>query len=320
MALIGAGGAMLVALAALLGMGTGVTILSSGVPGFIPMAPTTALCLLLLGAVLFLHAHGPLNDAVLVIAQVTVPVVFAVGLAVAVLPVAGVALSPHLRLMSPATGLGLCLFAVGLFLSLPGTPGARPGPRRGDAATSLGVLTAFLGALILSSHLWASPILYGSGVVPMAATTALGLVLLGGALVAAGGPERFPARLLVGDSTAARLSRVFIPLAVILALVQGGLARLAEGKVHEAFSTGLELWLVVAITSAVVARVAHSLGSGIDELHAENRALISAIPDLVFTNRADGEFLAVNVSDSRRLFAGPELFLHRKVEDRKSVV
>jgi PAS domain S-box-containing protein len=48
---------------------------------------------------------------------------------------------------------------------------------------------------------------------------------------------------------------------------------------------------------------------------AHTRALISAIPDLIFTNRRDGEFLAVHAPDPKWLFLPAEAFLHQKVED-----
>lgn len=51
------------------------------------------------------------------------------------------------------------------------------------------------------------------------------------------------------------------------------------------------------------------------ESEAANRALISAIPDFIFTNRRDGEFLAVQASDPTSLMAPPETFLNRKVQD-----
>ena len=50
------------------------------------------------------------------------------------------------------------------------------------------------------------------------------------------------------------------------------------------------------------------------ESEAQTRALISAIPDLIFTNRRDGEFLAVHASDPKALFVPPDHFLHRRLE------
>ena len=45
---------------------------------------------------------------------------------------------------------------------------------------------------------------------------------------------------------------------------------------------------------------------------AENQALISAIPDLIFTNHRDGEFLAVHASYPGQLLAPTGAFLHRQ--------
>ena len=45
---------------------------------------------------------------------------------------------------------------------------------------------------------------------------------------------------------------------------------------------------------------------------ARNRALISAIPDLIFTNARDGEFLAYHASDVHWLLTPPDQFLGRK--------
>jgi len=51
------------------------------------------------------------------------------------------------------------------------------------------------------------------------------------------------------------------------------------------------------------------------ESEARNLALISAFPDLLFTNRRDGEYLAVHTSHPELLFAPPETFLHRKCDE-----
>ncbi len=49
------------------------------------------------------------------------------------------------------------------------------------------------------------------------------------------------------------------------------------------------------------------------ESETRNQALISAIPDIIFTNGRDGEYLTVHASDPSVLFAPAETFLHRKV-------
>ena len=48
---------------------------------------------------------------------------------------------------------------------------------------------------------------------------------------------------------------------------------------------------------------------------AQNRAFIRAIPDLIFLNRRDGEYLAVHAPAPELLAAPPDVVLHRKVGD-----
>jgi diguanylate cyclase (GGDEF)-like protein/PAS domain S-box-containing protein len=51
------------------------------------------------------------------------------------------------------------------------------------------------------------------------------------------------------------------------------------------------------------------------ESEAHNRALINAIPDLIFTNRRDGEYLTVQASNPGMLYLPPPFFLGKKVLD-----
>jgi signal transduction histidine kinase/ActR/RegA family two-component response regulator len=304
-------GAGVAAATGLLGLFPGLSRLGSVGVGFIAMAPATAGLLLSSAAVLFVQTWRPLQGlartVVLTLICLAITTVLLVATSVVDLSLPGGRLP-----MSPATGAAFGLVGLGLLLSL--LRGEHPARRLGDWTAGLGALTALVGLTVALSYLWTSPLLYGTTLVPMAINTALGLLCLGIALVATAGPASFPTRLLVGDSTAARLSRVFVPLAVATAAVQGVVSLLLAGSVHAALALSLAVTLVVSVTAAVVVRVAHSLGFAIDDLHARNRALISAIPDLVFTNRRDGEFLAVN-AEQRPLFIAPERFLHRKVED-----
>ncbi|MDP1827401.1 MAG: ATP-binding protein [Archangium sp.] len=296
----------------LLGVLPGLSRLGSVGSGFIPMAPATAGFFLFYAAVLFRQARRPWQGLA---KRALLALVFLACAASLLVAASGADLSlPGGRLpMSPATGAAFALAGLGVFLSLLREGREQAARWLGDWTAVPGTLTALVGLTVILSYLWPSPLLYGSAVVPMALNTALGLLCLGVALVATAGPESFPTRLVVGDSTAARLSRVFVPLAVASAVVQGASWLLVAGSLHEALALSLAVTLVVSVTAAVVVRFAHSLGFSIDELHARNRALISAIPDLVFTNRADGEFLAVNAQGP--LLVSPDHFLHRKVAD-----
>ncbi len=113
--------------------------------------------------------------------------------------------------MSPMTGAAFFLAGMGTILLLLGLRRARPSRRFRHWASSLGVLTVLGGSTVLLSYLIGSPLMYSGRTVPMAATTAIGFVFLGAALAAAAGPGSFPLRLVIGDSTSARLSRAFSP-------------------------------------------------------------------------------------------------------------
>ena len=58
-------------------------------------------------------------------------------------------------------------------------------------------------------------------------------------------------------------------------------------------------------------RVEQALGEG----EAQNRALIRAMPDLVFVNRRNGEFLFFHAPNPSLLAAPPEAILHRNISD-----
>ncbi len=51
------------------------------------------------------------------------------------------------------------------------------------------------------------------------------------------------------------------------------------------------------------------------ESEARNRAFIRAIPDLVFLNSRDGEYLSVHAPDPALLAAPPDTILHRKIQE-----
>jgi PAS domain S-box-containing protein len=55
--------------------------------------------------------------------------------------------------------------------------------------------------------------------------------------------------------------------------------------------------------------------SALRESESHYQALISAIPDLIFTNRRDGEYLSIHASDPSLLFAPAETFLHRPIDE-----
>lgn len=84
-----------------------------------------------------------------------------------------------------------------------------------------------------------------------------------------------------------------------------GLAALALGAVILVLAWNRTLRHQVELRTQALALEKQAL----HESEGRNLALISAIPDLIFTNRGDGTFLSVHASDPGLLFMPPEAFL-----------
>jgi PAS domain S-box-containing protein len=217
--------------------------------------------------------------------------------------------------MSPITSVGFIVAGVATFLLLLRSWNSHSTQRLGNWASSLGVLIMLLGATVLLSYLFGKPLLYGGKEIPMAATTAIAFLLLGVALAAAVGPNGYPISKLIGDSSSARLLRVFLPLILMALLFEGVMYRLVPlfSLVNEALSLAILLTVLGLISSSVIARAANSIGGAFDKANAErkgaeaalrkasaySRSLIEASLDPLVTIGADGKITDVNEATVR---------------------
>ncbi len=265
-------------------------------PDYIPMAPSTAWCLLILGASVFGHTRAHLQRRGRTALAGLVLLVMFFGFLEAVQPWLGIELEGWfvseagklgaipIGRMSPATGVELMLAALGTFLLLL-SPGAPDSQRLGHSASTLGVLTLLIAATVLLAYLYGEPLMYDGTTIPMAATTALAFMFLGTALAAATGPNSFPLYLVAGSSTAARLSRRFLPLAALAVLLQGLLHEFVEASFggHDVLFLAAILVGVVMVTMVVIARVANTIGRHLDEFNnrlQESEARFRSLLDL----------------------------------------
>ena len=275
----------IIALAGLLGYLPGLKVLGSILPDYIPMAPTTAGCLFLYATTLFIQLRKPLQGVsrVIICALVALGILFCI-LALLELP-AGVDLNfddelfqaPKLGtipigIISPFTAATFVLDGVGILLFIFMEQGS-PLRRRRDGAALLGAFSSLVGATVLLAYLYGSPLMYGGSTIPMAATTALAILFLGVALVAATGPESFPACRVIGASTSALLSRAFLPLTLASIVLQSALSRFvsAAPQVNGALVLAAQVIVMVVITASVVHRVARSTGKNLDEIDGKLR-------------------------------------------------
>jgi PAS domain S-box-containing protein len=167
--------------------------------------------------------------------------------------------------MSPATG---ALFAVtGASLSiltlLPRlVPQAAPG--KGISGV-LGCVVSVAALTLLLGYVYGNPLLYGSGVVPVAFPTAAAFLVAGLGLVCAAGPEVLPLRPFSGGSSRARILRAFTPVVGFVTLAFPILSKLSMvAGIHDALATSLWTTGFAGAVLVLVVHIGRVIGSSLD--------------------------------------------------------
>lgn len=167
--------------------------------------------------------------------------------------------------MSPVTGAIFAIIGVSLWtLTLHSCLVSRATPGKGLSGLLGGVAT--LAALtLLLGYAYGNPLLYGSGVVPVAFTTTIAFLVAGVGIVSAAGPDVLPLRPFSGNSNRARILRAFTPVVGLVALAFPLLSKLSMvAGIHDALATSL--W-ATGFASAVLVLVIHIgrvIGSSLD--------------------------------------------------------
>ncbi len=218
--------AAVVGFLALVGWLTGARVLAEVRPGYIPMAPNTAIGMILWGSALLVlpRAGGPGTRRARAALLVAAP-----ALAVAVLRLIEYATGIDLGvdrwvLRVPGESLGLApvgrmalLTAIGFVLAGVTLGLAALAARRhaaAHAASVLGLALASMGGVSVLGYLYDAPFLYGGRTIPMALNTAFGFVAVGLGLIAAAGSRSVLLGPLSGGTVRARLLRQFLPFVV----------------------------------------------------------------------------------------------------------
>lgn len=260
----------------------GLRLLGSLQAGFIPMAPSTAGCFLLLAAALLARTSsssttlrralaGTMSALVLVFVGLEL-VGWLVGADLnmedALVPDLGTLACVPVARMSPLTAAlfmpaGLATFQGALWWPAAGIRGTR-------MALVFAALVVFGALTIQLGYFYETPILYGSGTIPMAATTAFDFLFIGGGALAAAASEDPLLGEIFGPAMHAKLMRAFVPVAV-LGVVAAALVPniFALWGVHSALAYALVASGTAAITAYVVSRAARTVGAAIDHAEAE---------------------------------------------------
>ncbi len=289
-------------------------LLSSIRSSYIPMAPLTSIAFLCLGGLLLVHSMGPSQGSVGILAAVLSALLSVYGLIELVeylgIPVLSLEewLFPNPPMigaistgrMSPTTAAILLLSGAVVPMLFLRERGGERQKLFGDLAGCLGILVAVVGTVFVLSYLHGAPFLYGTMTIPMAATTALAVLLLGTGQVLAVGPDSFPSRLIAGPSARARLLRVFVSTTVGVVVAIDLMHVYARWIFFEdnAFMSGVSITVFAVITGALIARVALKVGDDMDRSEEVRKRAEEVLKEseekfrLIFDNASDGILLA----------------------------
>ncbi|MDQ3415355.1 MAG: hypothetical protein M3480_10385, partial [Verrucomicrobiota bacterium] len=277
-ALVCATFAVLFAFLTFIGWISGLQLLASVRARYIPMAPSTALCFLFLGFGLVVHLLRPSLPWVPRLLALLVLIFAALKLfeflsgqhfAIDALFVRNPEMFgavPTGR-MAPMTAVNFIFSALGLLaLSLPALR---------KWASGFGALGTLISGLVLVGYWYGTPLLYGGNIIPVALSTAWAFFLCGVAVISAAGPEAWPLRTFLGDSTRSLLLRAFLPVIIATALLYGWIdvTLLKRFHTNPAVISALGALAFAALITAIVSQVSRLVGGRIDRAEAaRNRA------------------------------------------------
>ncbi len=292
-------------------------------PDSIPMAPSTAVLIILLGGSLSVHRLYPQrlisrigSGVCVVVALLCLFILFSFfsgkmpEIEHSVFGQAGSMGRVPTGHMSPITASSILVCSLASLLLL--FPSAESKELFRHAAAYPAAFVVLTGAVIMIGYLFGTPILYGGAVIPVALPTSLVLVMLATGLLAASGGDSWPVRLFIGPSVHARLMRSFIPVAIVVILFAGWLdtAVMFPLMRNHALTSSLVAIMSLFIFGFIVTRMAQTIGSSIDSSIAErkrageavrlaaaySRRLIEASLDPLVTIGPDGKITDVNAA------------------------
>jgi two-component system, cell cycle sensor histidine kinase and response regulator CckA len=282
-------------------------------PASIPMAPSTALALLLLGGILMLEARrrSPrLTTAVSLLVSAFACAQLA-SLVAGLPPILDAFLVSHPDVLgSIPTGRMSLLTALGLLLASLSLLFIECASRNGALAAAgggLALAVCLLGGVITLGYLFGAPLLYGSSGVPMPFLTGLAVGCLGLTLVGLTPNESALLRPFTGSSARAKLLRAFLPVAPAIVVVEL-LFDQVEG-LNPALHAALTALLSAFVVAAFVSYAAHGLGRELARAQAERErsrgdadrlaAIVQSSSDAIYATSLDGTLVAWNASAVR---------------------
>lgn len=310
--------ATFVGLIALVGWATNYLQIARINSEYIPMAPATAICMVLLGAALLLRTLWPgdrairwiwntLTAAALIFSGALLLQFMIVSLTDSgmdieqfIVPATPVEQGFVIGRMSPLTALMFVLTAAAFLFSMPILKAGRASYLAAQSAAAV-VLT--MACILMVGYWYGAPLLYGGDVTPVALPTVIGFILLSAGLLFEDKSALF-FRWLTSTSIAARLTRLIVPATSAIVLMAGWSLTVASSQLRSSedvlsisMIVLLTAWLIAALM-VVVARKLQAVVTGSEQSLREKQefmeGLVESLQDGLSVISTDGTRIMVN--------------------------
>ena len=294
---------VLLALIALLGWLTHHLSLTGYGAGYVPMAPSSAILFLLSGVFLpfssdrrRLWVRSVAFTAIGLVAAIEL-----VGPGTVIPSTVNALLVPRPDTlgpvenakMSPLTSIVFLIVAMSriVFPTRKGT---------GSVPAILGLAPAAAGFTVFLGYLYGHPLFHSDYLITVALSTAISFFLLGVALILEPGIASFPTRLVIGETTRARLFRVLLPLAPLTVILDALLVDALPLANPAIRASVFGILMVVMVTTAILSAT-HSVGGSIDRAmgaltaqEGELRAIFNGTMDAMLIAETEGTVIDAN--------------------------
>lgn len=273
-------GVLVLANLALVGWASGRLVLASFLSYYIPMAPSTATCFILLALSGLLQPRRGSSGVRMVVCVCGILLVMSFGalglsplwyhrvvdLDAFLYPEPDLFKGVPIARMSPVTAGLFVLSSAALFFGLIHSRSFGGRDYWGHVTGLLGTTVAFSGFTLLLGYLYGTPFLYSGNAIPVAATTALAFLFLGLGVITRLKPDDIPYRYFRGSPVYRSLVLTFVPLVLFAVLLPGTIRALAPPvvKMNEVLLTAVLVGIITIIAVVATSKAASWVGDRID--------------------------------------------------------
>ena len=200
--------------------------------------------------------------------------------------------------MSPATGILFLISGVGLLLLL----WKRNFKCKNNIASTLGLLTCFIGVIAITGYIFESPFLYGGDFIPIAATTALAFSLIGYSILASV-PNNYIFSFFTKNMVRRQLLRTFLPISILTIFIITLTTKMvvSDNGINLALFAStmnvLGIIIIIAIIIPISNKISETIKKGTADLKESKKQferVLNGAPVPVMLHAEDGEIIMIS--------------------------